>query len=153
MGKENSLPIIFDPIEPKVELDENSMKTLTDKLNTFLEEENLDNFLREGSPSEIRAKYICGRFQGGPSFILNRTPNDKAEEITENERYWDLFIAQGPSKYVEMKLNRKGGIQDIQHDFNEKAYRTEIILGWFEGVFNSIKAAKKRHAFTWEIKY
>ncbi len=153
MGRENGLELTFTPIEKKTELDENCMKILSEKLNTFLEEENLDDILREGNAQEIRAKYNYNRFHGGPSFILNQNPDNIPENTTKEEMYWDLFIAQGPTKSVKMQLNKNFNIQNIKHDFNEEAYRTEIILGWFDGVFNSIKVAQKKHAFTWEIKY
>jgi predicted RNA-binding Zn-ribbon protein involved in translation (DUF1610 family) len=152
MGKKNGIEIIYEPTEKKVELDDSSIKAISEKLNTFLDEqpqEKLKEILRGGNARHMMAKYNCNGsgFQGGPSFVLEHNPDNN------EETHWDLFIAQGSYRFVEMKLDRKGEIKNIHHDFNEKAYRTEIILGWFDSVFSSIKAAQERQAFKWEITY
>jgi hypothetical protein len=152
MGKTNGIEIIYQPTEKKVDLNKRNVATISEKLNTFLDEqpqEKLKESLRRGNARHIMAKYNCNGsgFQGGPAFVLEHNPDNN------EETHWDLFIAQGSYRFVEMKLDRKGEIKHIRHDFNEKAYRPEIILGWFDGVFNSIRAAQERHAFKWAITY
>lgn len=143
--EKKGLNIIFEPVEKKVQLDQETKEKISGKLEGFLEKENLwENITPE--MSYIMASYSGGRFAGGPGFFIN--PEDDPEE-----NGWELRITSGPINYMEFALDKENKEVEITElTFKENGYSPKIVNEWVDGVLNGIQTAKDRKSFEWKIK-